>query len=372
LLRGAPFRKAFDRSTEGLPAALAGMLIPLRAVHPLLASHDGRKRAPRSAKGADPARLREGALLLMRVSPKSLLGLDEPVRHRLLQLVTDLSGGEVDVPAEALLALFRSLRFAGAREREDALVGLVGLLLRAGLEPEARALLGQETGRASELLALLREPRVGTIALEPRPGRPQAPRDRGKSSASLPPSGRWYSGVHLPSMQRVRVAWGEPGDRARFAAELEVWNAALVPQVALPVAFDATESAPRPYWAVAHLDSSFVKRLERVDALECRAHALDLCRIENALSALGVRLPDGELGRFAVDASGRLWLADLSGATRVAAGGEPAPSWLPAAVRELARRAAGLSLSDAELENLDGCGSALDVAARLGLVADSR
>jgi hypothetical protein len=338
----------------------------------------------------------------MRVNPKSLLEFDGPVRRRLLQLVSDLPEDRLDVPREALLALFRSLKIPNPAERERVLVSFVGLLLRAGLEKDARALLSHEVeaqarttqnatstkaahernqdnrgrgerrreappaNQAAELLALLGEPRVGTIALQPPRGR-----DNGgqKRKPVLPTAGRWYNGVHLPTLRRVRVVWGEPNDRARWSTELQLWSRTLVPQVALPLAANVSDSAPHPYWAVEHRGQSVSRRLERADANECRQLVLDLCRIHSSLSAVGVHLPDGKLNRFAVDEAGQLWLTDLSGATRVAPDDSSAMSWLLTAVGELTRLAPELSLPDIEQERFFECRTAADLATQLGYLS---
>jgi hypothetical protein len=50
--------------------------------------------------------------------------------------------------------------------------------------------------------------------------------------------------------------------------------------------------------------------------LDLGAVALELCRIESALGALDLALPDGSLQRYSVDASDRIWLSDLSGVSQ--------------------------------------------------------
>lgn len=357
LLRRAPFREAFDRSADELPEASARMLVPLRAVHQLLEqSRKGRGRQRRRQEHPDPALLHEGALLLLRTNPRNLLEFEEPARRQLFHLLCDSSAESADLPVGPLLSLYRSLRLRDEAERSRVLRSLVGLLCRAGNDKEAKNLLRGETGaEAANLLAILDAPRMGRIALA-RPGRKRS--DGGEL---------WQSGVDLATQLPVRVCSGSATDGVNWARELETWQRILLPQVLLPLAWDVRETCSHPYIAVARLEASLARRLATASSSECRALALDLCRLANALGATGVELSGGSLDRFAVDASGRVWLTDALGAT-CKVNGPASTAWLSETLREVAQRAPGLSLTESQERALAAGSTPREVADALGLI----
>jgi hypothetical protein len=315
LLKTAAFRRAFDRSSEGLPPSLAGMLLPLREVHDLLHERKPGRRGDRQRRRPlDAGLLSEGALLLLRVNERCLLEFEAPVRRRLFELLSE-SAPEGELPKEALLSLFRSLSFRDGSERQRALFSIVSLFLRTGLEREARNLLRKEIeeqerhggqkakgGEAKQpapsecqrLLRLLEQPRVGDIAIQP----PRGEKPDGQARTSLPTAGRFYPGVRLSTLEPVRILWADGEQRERFVESARLWTETLLPQVALPRFFDLNEGVERPYLAMPLFDSSLSGRLKSASEQECRALALDLCRLASALSAARLCLPDGLLWRF--------------------------------------------------------------------------
>lgn len=361
LLRRASFREAFDRSTDGLPDASARMLVPLRAVHQLIdQSKKGRRRQGRRRERPDPALLHEGALLLLRTNPRNLLEFDEPVRLQLFHLLCESSSERTDLPVGALLSLYRSLPLGDESERSNILRSLVGLLFRAGREKDAKALLREEkSGEAANLLALLDAPRIGCVALA-RPARQRSGPDR-----------IWQNGVDLATQMPVRVCSGNATDGVNWARELEMWQSILLPQVLLPVAWDVREASGHPYIAVPRLEASLARRLETARSAECRNLILDLCRLANAVGAVGIELSGDSLDRFAVDASDRVWLTDVLGATRKATA-PASTSWLLETVRQIVERAPALSLTEPQERALAAGSTPREIADALGLVAVGR
>jgi hypothetical protein len=383
LLKTAAFRRAFDRSSEGLPPSLAGMLLPLREVHDLLHEQKPRRRGQKQKRGSlDGALLSEGALLLLRVNERCLLEFDAPVRRRLFELLSESApGGEL--PKEALLTLFRSLSFRDGSERQRALLSIVSLFLRTGLEKEARKLLrkdveeherrnapkskGSDPRQAApsdslRLLRLLEQPRVGQVAVEP----PRGEKTDGPARVSLPKAGRFYPGVRLSTLQSVRILWAEGEERVSFVESGRLWTETLLPQVALPCDVDLRAEAERPHLAMPMFDSSLSRRLKGASEQECRGFALDLCRLASALSVARLCLPDGALRRFSVDAGGRLWLSDLSGVQKGSE--EKSASWLLPALSEMTKAAPQFSSNLGEGEDRQGSSSPLSLARKLGLI----
>jgi len=384
-LRTKAFRKAFDRSSEGLPPSLSKMLLPLREVHDLLHERDRRRRGGRQRqRQLNPSLLSEGAMLLLRVNQRCLLEFDAPVRRRLFGLMCD-SVPEGDLPQEALFSLYRSLSFRDDDEKQRALLALVKLFLRVGLEKEAKRLLAedaeqrrrkQDHGKAptegdkgppspsARLLALLKQPRVGSIAIDAK--RPEA--GNSAQQGALPPEGRFYHGVDLSTLKSVRVKWCLGDERTSFIQSAKLWSSVLLPQVCLPFALSIKEDAACPWVAVERFDWSLSRYLKDKRDLDLGAVALDLCRIENGVRALGLALPDGSLHRYSVDSADRMWLTDLSGVcAQEGQGTAQRPLSLVQSLRELA----GLGLSfelDADPTALETCGGPLEIARLLRLI----
>lgn len=382
LLRTKAFRRAFDRSSEELPPSLAKMLLPLREVHDLLHERQQRGRGPQQKKSPLNAELlSEGALLLLRVNERCLLEFDGQVRHRLFELLS-ASAPEGELPKEALLTLYRSLSFRSPGERRGALLSLVSLFLRTGLEKEARGLLRKDIeeqnkklppkakesdakkapqGESARLLRLLEQPRVGGIAIEP----PRGEHAEASSNKKLPAAGRFYHGIQLDTLEPVRLLWAEGEARGAFIASARLWSEILLPQVASLGVFELGEASERPFVAVQKFNSSLGRYLKGASAGQCREVALSLCRLASALRAAALALPDGALYRFSVDEAGAVWLSDLNGVTRSAMSSNGAP-WLLGSLREMERSAPHFPFTLGE--ELSAEASPLQVARALSLV----
>jgi hypothetical protein len=313
LLGSRVFRAAFDRSTEGLPEALARIVLPVRAFH-RFATEDPRRGAPPDLEAA-----RAGARLLFGAAPPSLLALSEPVRRRLFEVGADVRVVPTPALRRTLVDVWRSLDFRKPEERGESLLRVAGVLFGAGDETAGRKLLGEAQGEGSHAAAARRwlralsQPRLGNVALEP-PARPRERDDRAARSerpTSLPPPGRWYRGFHLPSQTPVRLRHGASEDRERFEASISLWQRVLAPGVSRLVESSAKEETP--YLCVPLPGRSLSRTLEaeRLDASERHRLAVEGCLILASVARWGVRLPDAELHRFSLDAAGRLWLIDL-------------------------------------------------------------
>src|SRR5690606_32026132 len=186
---------------------------------------------------------------------------------------------EGDLPQEALLSLYRSLSFRDDDEKQRALLALVKLFLRVGLEKEAKRLLAedaeqrrrkQDHGKAptegdkgppspsARLLALLKQPRVGSIAIDAK--RPEA--GNSAQQGALPPEGRLYHGVDLSTVKAVRVKWCLGDERTSFIPSAKLWSSVLLPQVCLPFALSIKEDAACPWVAVERFDWSLSRYLK--------------------------------------------------------------------------------------------------------------
>lgn len=384
-LRTQAFRKAFDRSSEGLPPSLSKMLLPLREVHNLLHERDRRRRGGRQRQRTlNSALLSEGAMLLLRVNQRCLLEFDGPVRRRLFGLMCE-SAPEGDLPQDALFSLYRSLSFRDDEERERALLALVKLFLRVGLEKEAKRLLAEDVEQrrraqgqtkpsaegdkglpspSARLLTLLKQPRMGTIAIDAR----RTEQGESPKQTSLPPAGRFYHGVDLSTLKSVRVKWCAGDERASFMQSAKLWSSVLLPQVSLPFALSIQEDSVCPWIAVERFEWSLSRYLKDKRDVDFGTVALELCRIENALGALNLALPDGSLQRYSVDVCDRIWLSDLSGLKeQKRQGTADVPASLVQSLEELAGLAVGFEW-DAAAADLRTCRGPLEVARLLQLI----
>ena len=164
---------------------------------------------------------------------------------------------------------------------------------------------------------LLDAPHVGSIALEPRePLERRGDRGQRESGAksTLPPSGRWYRGWHVPTQTSVRIRYGESAEAESILGFVRLWQRVLVPGVERVVEHGGGE---RPYLALRAPGRSFARALEEqrgIDAATWREWSIEACQLLSALSRCGVELPDADPHRFSVDHAGRLWLVDPWGA----------------------------------------------------------
>jgi hypothetical protein len=319
LLNGEAFRNAFDRSSEGWPESLAALLVPLRALHRwILRGSKAGRRERRGAERTSLAQLRQGARLLLGASPSSLLELSEATRRRLFDVAADGLGAgladELGHAATGLVGLLRSLSSRDPSGHSQATLRVVRVLLAAGAEKLARELLRGELEAGAEArrwLQALEGTRVGQLSLEAR--------RRGPG-----PADRWQRAWHVASQRDVLVRFAEASERNALQTHIVLRRRALVPGMApiVSVVSAPERGVERAYVAVLWVGFAVSSRLDRgeLDRALSLGWCREACLLFGALSALGLVLPDAGLGRFNVDAAGRLWLSDAWGLAEVDAG----------------------------------------------------
>jgi len=311
LLDDESFRAAIDRSLDGFPEVLAGMVRPLRELHAFVVrSGTGRDRAQPSA--VDAQAVKSGIELLFEVNALSLVELVEPTRRRLFHVACAAMRSGAKVRAETVEKILSSLSFAQASDRIAATSSLVSALLASDQEARAKKLLGPErkpddtSSQLARWRANLDAPRVGTVALEGRAGRER------------PPSHRWARGWHVPTQTAVLVRYGEKGDNDAYAELVATWHQLLVPNVARIVDY-SSEINVRPYLAVQLPGAPWSREWHRpIEETVRLGWARDICALLASLAHQGVVLPDIEPSRFNLDSQGGLWLVDLWGLSRCA------------------------------------------------------
>lgn len=274
LLEGKAFRDAFDSSAAELPQALAEIVVPLRAAQAVVL-HDKPHRF-------GPEALSRGIELLLAGDEHALLRRPAAVRRRLLELA--IAAG---VATPAALPLLESVG-------DPALaLALARAWIAAGNEADARRLLQTLSRKHADL----REPRRWLEALDaPRLGR-------------FARIGNRRTAVQLDTMQPVTLLFAN-GDEPW----LEIAKTLILPGVAPVLAAGTTDDAS--WIAVARPGQRLAVALDRRRGLAPVGICSQAAELLAALAALGIRLPDARLGRFELDDSGRLWLADLGGAER--------------------------------------------------------
>jgi hypothetical protein len=290
LLEGKAFREAFDASAAELPAALAEIVVPLRAAQAVVL-HDKPNRA-------GPEALARGIRLLLESADSVLSRRSVAIRRRLLTLA--IESGATDDPATA--SAVRAL-LDGLADPELAFE-LAAAWIAAGREADAKKLLADvlraqpDSRRAQRWLETLGLPRLDRLALIGNGG------ETSRRRASV---------VLLDTMQRASVFFAEPGQDAW----LEIARSIVLPGVA-PVLASGTDETGRGYVALARSGQRLSERRRGLDRRALLALAGEVARILAALAAGGVRLADAHPGRFEVDDSGRVWLTDLTSAERSA------------------------------------------------------
>ena len=316
LLYDEPFRTALDRSLDGFPEVLAGMVRPLRAVHEVIAntaSKDAGNREHRGPKNVDLQDLKAGVALMLDVNPLSLVELSESTRKRLFYLGCETLRTERGTRSEPLLQLLQSLTFAQLSEQTSATVSLVGAMLGAGEEAAAKKLIERarrpdDTGSIlGRWRSALDSPRVGPVAI-----------DAQRSNRELPQAGRWYRGWHVSTQSIVLIRYGEPAEQAVYAEQIELWRRLLVPGTSRIVTASA-QPTKRPYVAVELLGYPLNREVQKGSRFEEPLRlrwAVEVCALLTALARQGAVLPDADLNRFNTDQDGRIWLVDLWGLRR--------------------------------------------------------
>ena len=297
LLQSATFRAAFDDSAAALPAPLAEVVLPLRAVHAVVLR--GKKNP------FDAASLARGVAMLLQGRAKVLRAQSASTRSRLFDAGIDLCTERECAPG--LLGLVDGFE-PGERSTSEAMLRLAGWLLARGLEPDAKKLLA----RLSKEHPGFKLPQRWLTALE-------GPRIGGAGLAAAPGRGRdfWQEGMLLARQLPVWVSVGKPDAAPRFANAAALAESIAVPGVARVLESGTTRDGA-PYWITPRLGRGGNELLgkQELAASDVSALCAEAVRILSSLADAGVRLPDARFRRFSVDPSGRLWLRDLLDAER--------------------------------------------------------
>jgi hypothetical protein len=312
LLAGSAFRDAVDHSATGLPPELAQLVLPLRAVQAAILQG---KRGQFAA-----AALQRGVELLLDADQRTLLAYSPAARRRLLEYALEAPLALLTLPgvATSLRVVLDSLE-QDARAHGELGLALARVLVRAGVEREARALLQSLLSRYPDLrqprhwLDALAAPRLGRVALIESRRRDPRPPEAGVKEGML-------DGVALDSMQRVTVFVADSPDDPSHRAHLALLQGLPVSGVA-PLWQEGSSEVGRPWFAVPRFGRRLSAALSGRHGLE-REQVLQLCAeaalLLSTLAELGIVLPDADARRFELADNGRLWLVDLRGGERIA------------------------------------------------------
>jgi len=290
LLAEGPFQRAFDAAEPTLPAPIAAIFAPLRAVHRRL--HD--------QAGGAPADLIARGLEQVLSAPDGLLrAYAEPLRVRMLELtlgpgvpadLADRAAGVLlsSLPHEARVYTQLALRRGGAL-----LARLADDRARGTLEELVRAQPGFQIAR--RWLAALDAPRLGRVAV-----------------TGTPEAGRLTAGFWLDAQRAVWVRSAPASAAERLGAEAALQAALALPGVASVVEHGVAGGSA--YVAVAAPGRILEDEAEPGRAV---ALAATLARILRALALAGAVLPDAAPARFvrAREDATSVLLADLDGVT---------------------------------------------------------
>jgi hypothetical protein len=299
LLDGDAFRRAFDAAESVLPADVAAVFAPLRAVHRRLRGEaDGGARD----EGASD-RLAVGLEQVMAAPDPVLRGYAEPLRVRMLELALDpgMPPALADRAAGMLLASLaktgRTFTRLATRRASQLLARHVDDRARAALEEVRRA--APDFHVAIRWLAALDARRMGRVALTG----PTAER------------GRLAAGFWLDGQRSVWLRTAPLGDAARVAMEAALQADLALPNVA-PVVEHGVASGI-PYVAVLAAGQPWLLNdAHRRDDAVALTLATHVARVLHALALAGVALADAAPERFCMtnDRAPTLVLADLDGA----------------------------------------------------------
>jgi len=296
---------AFDAAESALPADVAAVFAPLRAVHRRLLGEPTEAPVAMAAEShAD--RLAVGLEQVMAAPDPVLRGYAEPLRVRMLELALDpgIPPALADRAAGVLLA---SIGHTGKTYAQLALRRAAQLLARH-VDDRARAVL-EELRRAApglhvaeRWLAALDAKHMGRVAL---------------AGGATPDRGRLLPAFWLDGQVAVwlRTAPATAGDA--IAAEAALQESLALPGVA-PVVEHGVASGI-PYVAVLAPGHPFALDDDRRRDLPTRLTlAAQAVRILRALALAGVSLPDADPERFCIagDRNPTLTLADLDGARK--------------------------------------------------------
>ncbi len=294
LLRSPSFRAAFDQAADVLPAELASLFVPMRAVV-------GALFAP-EPEAPDPELLHQGLQHVLAAPTHHLTGFPERARARLLEAALSLphASESHDGALNALLNTFpKESRLYSQMATKRAMQ-----LLQQGREALAQPLLltlrehHPDYRLPGRWLDALAAPRLGEVTL------PEA-----KAVAVGLNRGFW-----VPHQRPVWTFVGPTTEVGAFAAaaarHMELALPGLVPLFSHGVGAQAT-----PYLVFPQLGQPVRRALKELrrepqSATECARSGVEVLI---ALALAGVALPDAGSERFLLDAAGHLVLFNLVG-----------------------------------------------------------
>jgi len=359
LLESPSFRGAFDQSIEGLPEALASLVVPLRAFQAVIQHGE--------PNTYDPRDLSRGIGLLLGGSDRSLWRRSAKTRVRLFEhglQVCDFAGHAHHRSLRILLGGFPRKD----RQHGDAGIALALHLLGADREDDACALL-RELARdhpdfklPNRWLERVESPqRVGRFALDE-----ERAETRDVVGHHLRRQGHWIN-----TMQTAWIQIGAEEHVDTMTSTAGLLLSLCVPNLVLLLESGMTPEGA-PYFVTSNPGRSLDSMLHHDRGFEV-GEAIRLClegsRLYGALATAGVEVPDAELARFALGEGGALWLVDLTGARRVepsqAAGSNlgAARRFCEALLRGGTRYVAPLDLF-AEMESAESCSEVVRIFAR--------
>ncbi len=306
LLANPAFRAALDASVERLPDALAGLVVPLRAVERVVLHG-------KPAHG-DNLVLEDGLALLLDGGFESLERLPFATRRRLMRLAVGCSLAAAPERVGLLEQLLDSLGSDALGQRRLGIM-LVRAWINAGLDADGRRLaekiLKKEPGQEElkSWLEALSGARIGRFSLVARRGRVKEPPPSTKGPAD-PPPGR-HPGWSLELLRPVSLWVAAEPERSLSGASVVV--GACLPGVASALGSGVTHSGRR--WLAMptlgrrmhHLIGEVGQEALVFASLSALARLLPIWR------RAGLALPDVDPARFEVDAAGGVWLVDLTG-----------------------------------------------------------
>lgn len=293
-LQSDSFREAFDHSSDRLPHQLGELFVPIREVYAAVVEDQPCEHR---------ALLRKGLNLLFGSAKAALAGYPEAVRARLFEHAMALS----EKPGDTGPILQRLFDSFPAKERLSSRLGMMWCkeLLQQHNDTKATKVLNRIATHHPDFalprrwLEALKHPRAGRIALS-----------AGPATEGVQP------GFWLDQQRPVLIRVGSADDAEQMELENQLHRSLIGPGVA-PFLTGGTTSDGRPFLVVEHCGSSAARAYNKRQPLPLLLEHLDEgVRLLWLLSQAGVSLPNCDIERFAVDARGRLWLVDLSGAQR--------------------------------------------------------
>ncbi len=306
MLESASFRDAFDKSTADLPDALSHLVLPLRAAQAVILHGE--------PNTFDSKTLSDGVNLLLDLDSKILLRHSAEMRQRLFHFGLQSCAAPQHRLHERLKMLLRHFPTSDPKRAERG-IALARHFIAANSDAAARQLLQTLVREYPDFdipalwIEFLDAERFDRIVL------------LAQSADRMDALGQHArrAGIWLKTMQPVWVQIARPEGVTNHEETLGLMCELAVPGVASVLESGATNEG-EPYFVVANSGESLDRALTEDAGLELGPAlrvGYEAVGLLNALAAVGVRLPDVDLGRFTLDRSGALLLTDLAGARRI-------------------------------------------------------